>query len=46
VIGLLHADRYFQGRDTDLVDRETLASFAHGLRLALSARPSPSSCSR
>ena len=36
VIGLLHADRYFQGRDTDLVDRETLASFAHGLRLALS----------
>jgi DNA-binding CsgD family transcriptional regulator len=36
VIGLLHADRYFQGRDTDLIDRETLASFAHGLRLALS----------
>ena len=36
VIGLLHADRYFQGTDTDLVDRETLASFAHGLRLALS----------
>jgi DNA-binding CsgD family transcriptional regulator len=36
VIGLLHADRYFQGRDTDLVDRETLASFANGLRLALS----------
>ena len=36
VIGLLHANRYFQGRDTDLVDRETLASFANGLRLALS----------
>lgn len=36
VIGLLHADRYFQDRDTDLLDRETLASFAHGLRLALS----------
>lgn len=36
VIGLLHADRYLQGSDTDLVDREVLASFAHGLRLALS----------
>jgi len=36
VIGLLHADRYLQGSDTDLVDREMLAAFAHGLRLALS----------
>lgn len=36
VIGLLHADRYLQARDTDLVDCETLAAFAHGLRLALS----------
>lgn len=36
VIGLLHADRYLQARDTDLVDCETLTAFAHGLRLALS----------
>lgn len=36
VIGLLHADRYLQARDTDVVDCETLTAFAHGLRLALS----------
>jgi DNA-binding CsgD family transcriptional regulator/GAF domain-containing protein len=36
VVGLLHADRYLQGRDTDVVDREVLLAFSHGLRLALS----------
>ena len=36
VVGLLHADRYLQDRETDLVDREVLYSFAQGLRLALS----------
>ncbi|WP_137146089.1 LuxR C-terminal-related transcriptional regulator [Mycolicibacterium sp. CR10] len=36
VVGLLHADRYLQGRDTDIVDREVLLTFSHGLRLALS----------
>ena len=36
VIGLLHADRYLQGRDVDLVDGELLSSFAHALRLTLS----------
>lgn len=36
VIGLLHADHYLHAKDTDLADCETLASFAHGLRLALS----------
>lgn len=36
VVGLLHADRYLQGRDTDIVDREVLVAFSHGLRLALS----------
>jgi DNA-binding CsgD family transcriptional regulator/GAF domain-containing protein len=36
VVGLLHADRYLQGRDTDVADREVLLAFSHGLRLALS----------
>ncbi|QZS52997.1 LuxR family transcriptional regulator [Rhodococcus opacus] len=36
VVGLLHADRYNQGRDTDERDSELLLSFSHGLRLALS----------
>ncbi len=36
VVGLLHADRYLQGRDIDMVDREVLLAFANGLRLALS----------
>ncbi len=36
VVGLLHADRYLQGRDTDVTDREVLLAFSHGLRLALS----------
>ena len=36
VVGLLHADRYLQGRDIDVVDREVLLAFSHGLRLALS----------
>lgn len=36
VVGLLHADRYIQGRDTDVADREVLLAFSHGLRLALS----------
>lgn len=35
VVGLLHADRYLEGRDTDVVDREVLYAFAQGLRLAL-----------
>lgn len=36
VVGLLHADRYAQGRDTDSHDRELLLSFSNALRLALS----------
>jgi DNA-binding CsgD family transcriptional regulator/GAF domain-containing protein len=36
VIGILHGDRYLQGRDTDDADRVTLMSFAQGLQLALS----------
>ncbi|MCV7230003.1 helix-turn-helix transcriptional regulator [Mycolicibacterium komossense] len=36
VVGLLHADRYLQGRDIDVIDREVLSAFSHGLRLALS----------
>ena len=36
VVGLLHADRYAQGRDTDAHDCELLLSFSHALRLALS----------
>lgn len=36
VVGLLHADRYGQDRDTDARDSELLLSFSHGLRLALS----------
>jgi DNA-binding NarL/FixJ family response regulator len=36
VIGLLHGDRYLQGVDTDLLDRQALQSFSEALRLALS----------
>jgi DNA-binding CsgD family transcriptional regulator len=36
VIGILHGDRYLQGRDIDTADLELLLSFAHGLQLALS----------
>ncbi|MFZ2174837.1 MAG: LuxR C-terminal-related transcriptional regulator, partial [Rhodococcus sp. (in: high G+C Gram-positive bacteria)] len=36
VVGLLHADRYGQDRDTDARDSDLLLSFSHGLRLALS----------
>lgn len=36
VVGLLHADRYGQDRETDARDSELLLSFSHGLRLALS----------
>jgi DNA-binding CsgD family transcriptional regulator len=36
VVGLLHADRYLQDKETSLVDRKVLYSFAQGLRLALS----------
>lgn len=36
VVGLLHGDRYLQGRNTDAVDCEVLASFAKGLQLAFS----------
>lgn len=36
VIGILHGDRYLQGRDIDSADLELLLSFAHGLQLALS----------
>lgn len=36
VVGLLHGDRYLSGRDTDAVDCETIAAYAHGLQLAFS----------
>lgn len=36
VVGLLHADRYLSGRDTDPVDCETIAAYARGLQLAFS----------
>lgn len=36
VVGLLHADRYRQGRDTDVADCEILTSYARGLELAFS----------
>lgn len=36
VVGLLHGDRYLQGRDTDSTDCEALAAYAKGLQLALS----------
>ncbi|WP_157101202.1 LuxR C-terminal-related transcriptional regulator [Nocardia shimofusensis] len=35
VVGLVHGDRYLQGVDTDLLDREVLRAFAEGFRLAL-----------
>ncbi|MCD2114724.1 LuxR C-terminal-related transcriptional regulator [Rhodococcus rhodochrous] len=36
VVGLLHADRYGQDRETDTHDSELLLAFSHALRLALS----------
>ena len=30
VIGMIHADHYFSGREVDALDRETLAAFAEG----------------
>ena len=36
VVGLLHGDCYLRGRNTDDVDRETIAAYAKGLELALS----------
>lgn len=35
VVGFLHADRFFAGRDVDQVDREALASFAAGVGVVL-----------
>ena len=35
VVGLLHADCYLQGRDTDGVDCQSLATYAKGLQIAL-----------
>ncbi|MFT4397878.1 LuxR C-terminal-related transcriptional regulator [Gordonia lacunae] len=36
VLGFIHADRYIQGTETDLLDRAVLSTFTEGLRLALS----------
>lgn len=36
VVGFVHADRFYQGRDVDDFDRELLTGFAEALRLALS----------
>lgn len=36
VVGLLHADRYLQRRDTSEADKDLLVAFSHGLELALS----------
>lgn len=35
VVGLLHSDCYVQGRDPNAEDRETLATYAKGLQIAL-----------
>jgi hypothetical protein len=35
VIGFLHADCYFEGRDVDEIDRDTLRAFAEGFGFAV-----------